>query len=104
MARAVSDSGEWCTASTAAAAPPAARTVGEIGRLWRIPSDHLPVGLALTNATLPYAVQIANKGWKKAMQENEEIRLGANVIDGKVTYQAVAEAFGMDFTPVENLI
>jgi len=60
--------------------------------------------LALTNATLPYAVQIANKGWKKAMQENEEIRLGANVIDGKVTYQAVAEAFGMDFTPVETLI
>jgi alanine dehydrogenase len=48
--------------------------------------------LALTNATLPYAVQIANKGWKKAMQENEEIRLGANVIDGKVTYKAVAEA------------
>jgi len=60
--------------------------------------------LALTNATLPYAVQIANKGWKKAMQDNQEIRLGANVIDGKVTYQAVAEAFGMDFTPVENLI
>ena len=48
--------------------------------------------LALTNATLPYAVEIANKGWKKAMQENTEIKLGANVIDGKVTYQAVAEA------------
>jgi len=60
--------------------------------------------LALTNATLPYAVQIANKGWKKAIQENEEIRLGANVIDGKVTYQAVAEAFGMEYTPVETLI
>ena len=58
----------------------------------------------MTNATLPYAVQIANKGWKKAMQENQEIRLGANVIDGKVTYQAVAEAFGMEFTPVETLI
>ena len=60
--------------------------------------------LALTNATLPYAVQIANKGWKKAMQENQEIRLGANVIDGKVTYQAVAEAFGMDFTPVGQML
>jgi alanine dehydrogenase len=60
--------------------------------------------LALTNATLPYAVQIANKGWKKAMQDNEEIRLGANVIDGKVTYQAVAEAFGMEYTPVDTLI
>jgi alanine dehydrogenase len=59
--------------------------------------------LALTNATLPYAAQIANKGWKKAMQENEEIRLGANVIDGKVTYQAVAEAFGMDSTPIGEM-
>jgi alanine dehydrogenase len=58
----------------------------------------------LTNATLPYAVQIANKGWKKALQENQEIRLGANVIDGKVTYQAVAEAFGMDFTPIGEVL
>ena len=60
--------------------------------------------LALTNATLPYAVQIANKGWKKAMQENEEIKLGANVIGGKVTYQAVAEAFDLEYTPIETLI
>ncbi len=60
--------------------------------------------LALTNATLPYALQIANKGWKKAMQENEEIKLGANVIDGKVTYRAVAEAFDLEYTPVESLI
>ena len=36
--------------------------------------------IALTNATLPYAVQIANKGWKKAMKENPEIKLGANVV------------------------
>ena len=60
--------------------------------------------LALTNATLPYAVEIANKGWKKAMQENNEIKLGANVIDGKVTYKAVAEAFDLAYTPVETLI
>jgi alanine dehydrogenase len=60
--------------------------------------------LALTNATLPYAVEIANKGWKVAMQENTEIKLGGNVIDGKVTYRAVADAFGMDYTPVESLI
>ena len=60
--------------------------------------------LALTNATLPYAVEIANKGWKKAMQENEEIKLGANVIDGKVTYQAVAEAFGLEYTAIDDLI
>jgi len=60
--------------------------------------------LALTNATLPYAVQIANKGWKKAMQENAEIKLGANVIDGQVTYAAVADAFDLEYTPVDALI
>jgi len=60
--------------------------------------------LALTNATLPYALQIANQGWKGAMQANEEIKKGANVIDGKVTYKAVAEAFGLIYTPVEELL
>jgi alanine dehydrogenase len=59
---------------------------------------------ALTNATLPYAVEIANKGWKKAMQENNEIKLGANVIDGQITYKAVAEAFDYDYTPVEKFL
>jgi len=59
---------------------------------------------ALTNATLPYAVEIANKGWKKAMQENNEIKLGANVIDGQITYKAVAEAFDRDYTPVEKFL
>jgi alanine dehydrogenase len=51
--------------------------------------------LALTNATLPYAVEIANKGWKRAMQENNDIKLGANVINGHVTYRAVADATDM---------
>jgi alanine dehydrogenase len=60
--------------------------------------------LALTNATLPYAVEIANKGWKKAMQENPEIKYGANVVKGKVTYEGVAEAFGLEFTPIDSLI
>jgi alanine dehydrogenase len=60
--------------------------------------------MALTNATLPYAVEIANKGWKAAMQESEEIKLGANVIDGKVTYKAVAEAFGLEYSTVETLL
>ena len=60
--------------------------------------------LALTNATLPYAVEIANKGWQKAMQENPEIKPGANVVQGKVTYQGVAEAFGLEFTPIDSLI
>jgi alanine dehydrogenase len=60
--------------------------------------------VALTNATLPYAVDIANKGWKKAMKDNNEIRLGANVIDGQITYKAVAEAFGLDYTPVDTFL
>jgi alanine dehydrogenase len=60
--------------------------------------------LALTNATLPYALQIANQGWKGAMQANEEIKRGANVINGKVTYKAVAEAFGLVYTSVDQLL
>jgi alanine dehydrogenase len=60
--------------------------------------------MALTNATPPYAVEIANKGWKKAMQENTEIKLGANVINGKVTYKAVADAFGLDYTSIDKLL
>jgi alanine dehydrogenase len=60
--------------------------------------------IALTNATLPYALEIADKGWKQAMRENREIMLGANVIDGKITYKAVAEAFGMAYTPIEDLL
>jgi alanine dehydrogenase len=60
--------------------------------------------MALTNATLPYAVQIANKGWKKAMQENREIALGANVVNGKVTYKGVAQAFDLSYTPIDDLL
>ena len=60
--------------------------------------------LALTNATLPYAVEIANKGWKKAVRENPEIKLGANVVKGKVTYKGVAEAFNMKYEPFESLV
>ena len=60
--------------------------------------------LALTNATLPYALQIANQGWIKAMQANQEIKLGANIINGKVTYKAVAEAFGLVYTNVDKLL
>jgi alanine dehydrogenase len=60
--------------------------------------------LALTNATLPYALQIANQGWKKAMQTDPEIKRGANIINGKVTYKAVAEAFGLVYTPVDKLL
>ena len=60
--------------------------------------------LALTNATLPYAVEIANKGWKRAMKENPEIKKGANVIKGHVTFQGVADAFGLRWTDIEKLL
>jgi alanine dehydrogenase len=60
--------------------------------------------LALTNATLPYAVEIANKGWEKAMNENIEIKKGANVIRGAVTFKGVADAFGLEFVPVDKFI
>ena len=59
---------------------------------------------ALTNATLPYAVEIANKGWKNAMKENRQIRRGANIIDGKITYKAVADAFDLDYTEIDELL
>ncbi len=58
--------------------------------------------LALTNATLPYAIQLADKGWKKAAQENADLVPGLNVIQGDIVYKAVAEAFAMPYTPVEK--
>lgn len=51
--------------------------------------------VALTNATLPYAIQLAQKGWQKACAENAELKLGLNVVQGKVVYQGVADAFGL---------
>lgn len=60
--------------------------------------------LALTNATLPYAVEIASKGFEKAVKTNNEIRLGLNIIDGKIVYQGVAEAFGFEFYNVNTII
>ncbi len=51
--------------------------------------------LALTNATLRYALELANKGWKKALTENAALKKGLNMTDGHVTYPAVAESFGM---------
>ena len=60
--------------------------------------------LALNNATLPYAVEIANHGWKKAMQQNSEIKAGANVVSGKVTYKGVAETVGLKYEPINKLL
>jgi len=52
---------------------------------------------ALTNATFPYVLQISDKGYEKAMEENEALRKGLNLIDGKIACQAVAESFGLAF-------
>lgn len=57
--------------------------------------------LALTNATLPYALLLADKGWKRACADNEELRKGLNVVDGKVVYKEVAEAWNLPFEPME---
>lgn len=60
--------------------------------------------LALTNATLPYALQLANKGWKKACADNKELELGLNIVDGKVVYQGVAEAFDLPYVDVKQVL
>jgi len=60
--------------------------------------------LALTNATLPYALQLANKGWQKACSENAELKVGLNVVGGKVVYKGVSDAFNLEYTPVENFL
>ena len=60
--------------------------------------------IALTNATLPYAVQIAEKGWKQACLDSEPLRKGLNVVDGKVVYKGVAEAFGLPYHDVDSVL
>ena len=53
---------------------------------------------ALTNATVSYAIELANKGWKKACKENEPLRKGLNIVDGDIVYKAVADAFDLNYT------
>ena len=60
--------------------------------------------LALTNATLPYALQLANKGWQQACVENEELKKGLNVVQGKIVYRGVAEAFGLPLSDVADVL
>ncbi len=60
--------------------------------------------LALTNATLRYGLSIADKGWKQAVLDDPALAKGVNVLDGKIVYKPVAEAHGMDYTPLEELI
>ncbi len=59
---------------------------------------------ALTNATLPYTLEIADKGYKKSAQENPEIARGINIIEGKVTHKGVAEAFDLEYESVDSVL
>ena len=57
--------------------------------------------LALTNATLPYALRLADMGWVEACKADKGLAEGVNVVDGKVTFKAVAEAWNLPYTPLE---
>ena len=52
--------------------------------------------LALTNATLPYAIALADKGWKQACKDDKSLALGVNIVDGKIVFPGVAQAFDME--------
>ncbi len=56
--------------------------------------------LALTNATLPYALRLADKGWRDACKADPGLAEGVNIVDGKITYEAVAEAWNLPYTPL----
>ena len=56
---------------------------------------------ALTNATLRYAVELADKGWRRACREDAALRAGLNVVEGKITYKAVADVFGLEYVEPE---
>lgn len=60
--------------------------------------------IALTNVTLPYAIQLANKGWKQACKDNKELEKGLNVVHGDIVYEAVAETFNLPFVSVEKYL
>ena len=60
--------------------------------------------LALTNATFPYVQQLANKGWQRALRDSLPLRHGLNIIDGKISYRAVANAFGLPYSAAESFL
>lgn len=60
--------------------------------------------LGLTNVTLPYAIDLADKGWKKALKDDEELRKGLNVVYGDIVYEDVANAFEMPYKPVDSVL
>jgi alanine dehydrogenase len=59
---------------------------------------------ALTNATLPYAIALAGKGFEKAIKDDVGLREGVNTYAGKLTYDAVAESQGLEYTALDSLI
>lgn len=60
--------------------------------------------IALTNATLPYMLQLANGGWKKAMQQSTTLATGANVVHGKITNENLADSFDMEYTSINEIL
>ncbi|MEO6686420.1 MAG: alanine dehydrogenase [Dyadobacter sp.] len=60
--------------------------------------------LALTNATLPYALLLANKGWKEACASNEELKKGLNVVNGKIVFKGVSDAWNLPYTEVSEVL
>lgn len=60
--------------------------------------------MALTNATLPYALQLANKGWAKACKGNYELKKGLNIVKGEIVYRGVAEAFDLPYKSIDQVI
>jgi alanine dehydrogenase len=59
---------------------------------------------ALNNATLPFGLQIADKGWRRALTENAHLKQGLNVAMGKVTYKAVAKALNLPYAPADSVL
>jgi alanine dehydrogenase len=60
--------------------------------------------LALTNATLPFVLALADKGWRQALQDDPHLAAGLNVHDGRVTHLAVARALGLSYTPIAEVL
>ena len=59
---------------------------------------------ALTNRTLPYLIEIANKGWENASKENLEIKSGVNIVSGKIVNKNVSEAFNREYHSINSLL
>src|SRR4029434_10482501 len=59
---------------------------------------------ALNNATLPFALQLADKGWRRALSESRYLKDGLNIAGGKVTYRAVAKALGLPYAPADSVL